>query len=226
MAVSIVLPALNEAALIADSVASALAAGPREVIVVDGGSHDDTVSLARAAGATVLSCPAGRATQQNAGASLATGDVLLFLHADNRLAVDGLVQIEQALTDRRIGCGAFRQVIEADGWLYRLLERGNAWRAAYRGLPYGDQGIFVRRSLFEEVGGFPRVKLMEDVLLMRRLRRKTWPVLLPGPLFVSARRWRRQGVIRQTARNWCLLAAVRLGVHPDRLAKFYERTLE
>jgi rSAM/selenodomain-associated transferase 2 len=221
VAVSIILPALNEAALIADSVASALAAGPREVIVVDGGSHDDTVSLARAAGATVLSCLAGRATQQNAGAGMATGDILLFLHADNRLPVDGLVQIEQALTDRRVGCGAFRQAIEAHGWLYRLLERGNAWRAAYRGLPYGDQGIFVRRSLFEQVGGFPRVNLMEDVLLMRRLRRETWPVLLPGPLFVSARRWRRQGVIHQTARNWCLLAAVRLGVHPDRLAKYY-----
>ncbi|HWB07930.1 MAG TPA: TIGR04283 family arsenosugar biosynthesis glycosyltransferase [Pirellulales bacterium] len=219
--VSIVIPALNEAAMIAASVTSALATGPHEVIVVDGGSRDDTASLARAAGAGVVVCPPGRAFQQNAGARAASGDVLLFLHADTRLAVDGLRQMEAALTDAAVGCGAFRQAIEAEGWLYRLLERGNAWRAARRGLPYGDQGIFVRRELFEEIGGFPRLKLMEDVFLMKRLRRRAWPVLLPGPLYVSARRWQRRGVIRQTLRNWGLLVSAGLGVHPDRLARFY-----
>jgi rSAM/selenodomain-associated transferase 2 len=220
-AVSIVIPALNEAALIADSVTSALATGPHEVIVADGGSSDDTASLARAAGAIVVSCLPGRAAQQNAGARAACGDVLLFLHADTRLAAGGLSQIDAALAHVHIGCGAFRQAIQAKGWPYRLLEHGNAWRAAHRGLPYGDQGIFVRRGLFEEVGGFPNVQLMEDVLLMRRLRRHTRPVLLPGPLYVSARRWLRRGVICQTLRNWTLLAAARLGVHPDRLARYY-----
>jgi rSAM/selenodomain-associated transferase 2 len=221
VSVSIVIPALNEAALIAGCVTSALATGPQEVIVVDGGSSDETAALARGAGARVLLCAPGRATQQNAGARAAGGDVLLFLHADTRLAVGGSRQIEAALADVRVGCGAFRQAIEADGRLYRLLERGNAWRAARRGLPYGDQGIFVRRELFEEIGGFPQLRLMEDVFLMKRLRRRAWPVLLPGPLYVSPRRWQRRGVVRQTLRNWGLLGSAALGVHPDRLARFY-----
>jgi rSAM/selenodomain-associated transferase 2 len=191
------------------------------VIVADGGSSDDTVSLARSAGARVVDCPRGRAVQQNVGARAASGDVLLFLHADTRLAENGVRQIEAALADVRVGCGAFRQAIEAEGRLYRLLEWGNGQRAAHRGLAYGDQGIFVRRALFEEVGGFPELKLMEDVFLLKRLRRRTWPVLLPGPLYVSARRWQRRGVVRQTLRNWTLLASARLGVHPDRLARFY-----
>lgn len=221
MSVSIIIPALNEAAIIADSVAKARAAGPREVIVADGGSSDSTLSLAETAGATVVECPTGRAVQQNAGARAATGDILLFLHADTYLTADGLRQIERALADASVACGAFRQVIEANGFLYRFMERGNAFRASCRGLPYGDQGIFVRRALFDEIGGFPELKLMEDLFLMKRLRRRTRPVLLAGPLYVSARRWRRKGVIRQTVRNWSLLAAVRLGIHPDRLARFY-----
>ncbi len=125
------------------------------------------------------------------------------------------------MAESQADCGAFRQQIEAEGLLYRWLERGNAWRVRRRGLPYGDQGIFVRRPLFEELGGFPDVRLMEDVLLMKALRRRAWPALLPGPLHVNARRWRRQGVIRQTIRNWLLLSAARAGVHPNRLARFY-----
>ena len=221
VAVSIVIPTLNEAAVISGSVASALVTGPHEVIVADGGSSDDTVVLAEAAGARALRCPTGRAIQQNLAARAATGNVLLFLHADTRLTADGVLQIERALADSRIGCGAFRQAIEADGVLYRLLERGNAFRARRRGLPYGDQGIFVRRELFDDIGGFPNLKLMEDVFFMKRLRRRSWPVLLPGPLYVSARRWQCRGVIRQTLHNWTLLAAARLGIHPDRLARFY-----
>lgn len=221
MAVSIVIPVLNEAELIAGAVAAALATAPLEVIVADGGSSDDTARLALAAGAKVVAAPRGRARQQNAGARASRGDVLLFLHADTRLAAEGVRQIEQALAGAHCDCGAFRQVIEADGLLYRLLERGNAWRASQRGLPYGDQGIFVRRRLFEELGGFPELQLMEDVFLMRRLRSRGCPVLLPGPLYVSARRWQRHGVIGQTALNWMLLSAARLGVHPDRLARFY-----
>ncbi len=146
----------------------------------------------------------------------------MFLHADTWLAPAGLVQIEAALADERVLCGAFQQQIDAEEPLYRWLERGNAWRALRRGLPYGDQGIFIRRSVFLEQGGFPELQLMEDVMFMRQLRRRTRPVLLRGPLHVSARRWQRHGVIRQTARNWLLLAAARLGVHPNRLARFYK----
>lgn len=221
MQISIVIPAWNEVDRIAAAVRRACETGAHEVIVADGTSRDGTAEAARAAGAAVVECRRGRAVQQNTAAHQARGDVLLFLHADTWLAADGGTQIERALADSRVLCGAFRQRIEADGRLYRWLERGNAWRAARRGLPYGDQGIFIRRAVFDDVGGFPECQLLEDLLLMRRLRRRAWPVLLPGPLHVSARRWQRYGVVGQTARNCLLLSAERLGVHPDRLASFY-----
>jgi hypothetical protein len=104
-----------------------------------------------------------------------------------------------------------------------VLERGNAWRVRWRGLPYGDQAIFLRREFFESLGGFPEVKLMEDLLLMKKARRISWPRLLDGPVFIDARRWRRHGVIRQTLRNWTLLTAYQFGWAPDSLASYYRR---
>lgn len=221
MLVSIIIPALNEADGIAAAVERAWATQPHEVLVADGGSSDDTAQLATTAGAIVLAAPRGRAAQQNLGASRAAGDVLLFLHADTWLEASGLQQIAAALADPNVMYGAFRQSIDAPEQIYRWLERGNAWRAARGGMPYGDQGIFLRREFFERLGGFPEVRLMEDWLLMRAARRLARPVLLPGPLTVSARRWRRQGVLRQTARNWMLITAARLGVSPNRLADYY-----
>ncbi|MBI3463756.1 MAG: TIGR04283 family arsenosugar biosynthesis glycosyltransferase [Planctomycetes bacterium] len=223
MKISIVIPALNESANIVAAVEKAWATHPQEVIVADGGSDDGTPDLAQQAGAKVVSSPRGRGVQQNRGAAAATGEVLLFLHADTWLAPDGLPQITAAFDRPEVIFGAFRQRIEATGRIYRWLERGNALRASWRGLPYGDQGVFVRRAAFEEAGGFPEVGLLEDVLLVKTLRRRAWPVLLPGPIHVSARRWERHGVVSQTARNWLLLSAARLGVPPDRLAAFYPR---
>jgi hypothetical protein len=147
--------------------------------------------------------------------------VLLFLHADCWLAPDAHLQLVEALFDERTLGGAFRQRIEARGLIYRLIERGNAMRVRIRKLPFGDQGIFVRRGIFQELGGFPDVPLMEDVLLMRKLRRLSRIPLLPGPLHVSARRWQKHGPVRQTLRNWSILTAEQLGASPDRLADFY-----
>ena len=219
--ISIVIPALNEAPRIGQAVERARALGTLETIVVDGGSQDGTRDLASAAGAIVLKTRPGRATQQNAGAKAAKGHVLLFLHADCWLAPEGRTQIEAAFEDPRVEWGAFRQQIEAPGWKYRLLERGNGWRLRNRSLPFGDQGIFVRREAFERLGGFPEVRLMEDVLLARGLRARSRAAMLSGPIFVSARRWEKKGALRQTLRNWALLTAHRLGVSPDRLARYY-----
>ncbi|MEQ8788399.1 MAG: TIGR04283 family arsenosugar biosynthesis glycosyltransferase [Pirellulaceae bacterium] len=224
MRVSFVIPTLNEAEQLQRAVSRAWEAGAWEVIVADGGSKDDTAEIARQLPCRLVRCPRpGRGIQQNAGAAAASGDVLLFLHADNWLAPQASQQIATALR-RGVRAGAFRQVIEAPGPLYRWLERGNAERARRLGMAYGDQGIFLTRRLFEQLGGFAPLRLMEDVDLMHRLRRRRVRLaLLPGPIHVSARRWREHGVVRQTARNWLLLTAYHLGVSPDRLAEFYRR---
>ncbi|MCA9264446.1 MAG: TIGR04283 family arsenosugar biosynthesis glycosyltransferase [Planctomycetales bacterium] len=221
--VAVVMPALNESAVIQRAIAAAWDAGADEVIVSDGGSSDDTVPRARLAGAQVVSSPAGRAIQQNRGAAVATSEVLLFQHVDNWLGPQAIDQIRRLETRDQPCLGAFRQQIDASGLLYRLLELGNAWRVQYRRLPFGDQGIFMSRRLFDQLGGFPTVRLMEDVVLMRVAARHVVPQLLPGPIHVSARRWQKHGVVRQTCRNFGLMAAYRCGIHPDRLAGFYPR---
>jgi hypothetical protein len=158
------------------------------------------------------------------GAQATTGEVLLFQHADCRLGPDCLRQIERAFAiSPRAVTGAFWQQIESRRRSHRLLSWGNAARLRLLGLAYGDQGIFVRREVFQRVGGFDDVPLMEDVILMRRLRRWGAPLLLPGPLVVSPRRWQRHGVVRQTLRNWCLLTGFFCGVSPVTLTRFYPR---
>jgi rSAM/selenodomain-associated transferase 2 len=219
--ISVVIPALNEAACIERAVASAWTAGVDEVLVVDGASHDATVALAKSSGARVVEGEQGRAQQQNLGAAESEGDVLLFLHADNWLAAEVGQQVRDCLAAEEVLGGAFVQRIESAGFLYRLLERGNAARVRWSGLAYGDQAIFMRKNVFQQLDCFPPVKLMEDLLLMRAFRKKTQPVLLPGPVYVDPRRWQHRGVVRQTFRNWALLTAHGLGVAPDRLAQFY-----
>ena len=222
MRLSIVIPTLNEVERISQNVHRAFMLRPLEVVVVDGQSEDGTADVARSAGASVLVSKRGRGCQLNAGATVASGDVLLFLHADCWLEPDATRQIEVALTNPDTVGGAFRQRIDHTGRVFRFLEWGNAARARLWKLPYGDQGIFLRREVFVAVGGFAEVRLMEDVLLMRELHRRHSRIeLLDGPLHVDARRWLSQGVVRQTIRNWLLLAGLRLGISPDLLAKFY-----
>lgn len=222
MRLSIVIPTLNEAVWIRQNIQHALALQPHEVVVADSQSQDGTDELARSAGARVVTSERGRGRQLNAGARAATGDVFLFLHADCWLEPQATDQIEAALRDETVMGGAFRQRIDDERPVFRWLESGNAARVRWRRMPYGDQGIFVRRSAFEALGGFADVRLMEDVLLMREFRRRRWRIeLLPGPIHVDPRRWLKHGVIRQTLRNWTLLAGLKLGVSPDRLAEFY-----
>ncbi len=223
MLISVIIPTLNEVANIASQIEQTRGLGECEIIVVDGGSTDETVVRATAADRVEVSLP-GRARQQNHGAICSRGDVLLFLHADCRLPATALESIRRAMLDPQVVGGCFAQRIEASGLRYRWIERGNALRVRLFKLAYGDQAIFVRRSVFEELGQFPELKLMEDVFLMKRLRRAGRFVLLPDRLTVSARRWQRHGVIRQTLRNWTLLTLALVGVSPDRLVRFYPNT--
>jgi rSAM/selenodomain-associated transferase 2 len=169
----------------------------------------------------VLHTERGRAVQQNAGAAISRGDVLLFLHADCWLEPGALDAVRTALAEERCVGGCFQQAIEAEGRLYRWLERGNALRVRWWKVAYGDQGIFVRRRVFEELGGFPPLALMEDLFFMKRLRNTGRIALLNERLHVSARRWQRTGVVRQTARNWWLIALAHAGVPTSRLAELY-----
>ena len=223
LSISVIIPTLNEAGRIAELIASTRQIGECEIIVVDGGSDDGTHERAASADIVLTSEP-GRAKQQNAGAAASRGEVLLFLHADCQLSAGAFEAIRAAMQDERTVGGCFEQHIEADGWLYRWLERGNAWRVRWLGMAYGDQGIFIRRAIFEQLGQFPDVKLMEDVLMMKRLRRAGRFVLLDERLSVSARRWQKHGIVRQTLRNWLLLTLALCGVSPDRLARLYPNT--
>ena len=219
--ISVVIPALNEQQNIGRAVTSVWEADVDEVVVVDGGSTDATIARAKACGADVLEGKRGRAQQMNLGAEKSTGDVLLFLHADNWLAPQVGEQVRDCLLTEEIMGGAFQQQIDSAGFMYRMLERGNAMRVRWRGLAYGDQAIFMRRRFFQQLGSFPTIQLMEDLMLMRAFRKISCPALLPGPVHVDPRRWRQHGIVRQTLCNWTLLGARALGVAPDRLARFY-----
>ncbi len=219
--ISVVIPAINEEHEIGPAIVSAKAAGAGEVIVVDGGSTDGTVQRVKEAGATkvVRSFP-GRGIQLNAGAALVDSgqQIILFLHADNRLSQDCLKQI---CRESEVIWGAFEHQISAEARIYRLIEWGNALRVRCRRMPFGDQAIFVTKSWFERQGGFDELPLMEDVEFSSRMRRIARPRLLPGPLTVSARRWHQRGAIRQTLRNWKIQLAFCLGVRAHVLKKWY-----
>jgi len=218
--VSVVIPTLNEATCLADTLRQVRTERPHEIIVVDGGSQDDTVAQAAAAD-VVLHAPAGRALQMNCGAARASGDALLFLHADCVPEPGFLTEIDVCLAARGVVAGCFRMRVQARGLLYRSIDWCATARVRLTGLAYGDQGLFLRRELFAELDGFPRVRLMEDLFFSRRLRQCGRLVVAPRRIFVSPRRWQRTGLVRQTLRNWMLTALAAGGVHPDRLAGFY-----
>jgi rSAM/selenodomain-associated transferase 2 len=165
----------------------------------------------------------GRGTQLNVGAARATGDWLWFVHADSRVPEGWLAAFERLNDDEVVG-GAFAFALDSTAWQARWLERAVAWRVRWFNLPYGDQGLFVRRSLFESMGGFSAVPLMEDVEFVRRLTRSGRLRHLTLRLRTSARRWERGGWVRRSMRNLATLGLYALGVSPERLARrYYER---
>jgi rSAM/selenodomain-associated transferase 2 len=220
MSVSVIIPALNEAAGIGVCLRSLRPQHPHQIVVVDGGSTDETV-LAAADADRVLSAPRGRARQMNAGAAQATGDLLLFLHADCTLQAGALAEAARLLAQPGIIAGCFAMTVRAAGALYRCIDACAAARVRLTGLIYGDQGLFVRRRDFQRLGGFPCLRLMEDVFFSRTLSRYGRLVVGRARIFVSPRRWQQTGLVRQSLRNWSLTALAAAGVHPDRLARYY-----
>lgn len=223
MPLSIIIPCLNEAAGIVETLAALqpLRGRGAEVIVVDGGSSDGTAALAQSWADRVIAAPPGRAVQMNAGAMQAHGEILLFLHADCRPPGAADAVIVDGLKRHRKSWGRFDVHIAGRHPMLRIVAALMNARSRLTGIATGDQGIFVTRSLFEAVGRFPEIALMEDIELSRRLKRFGEPLCLPHRMTASGRRWERQGVLRTIFLMWSLRLAYWLGADPDKLALRY-----
>lgn len=222
--ISVIIPVWNDAECLESQrpVLHALQARGHEVIVADGGSRDGSRHLASEITPHVIQSDRGRAMQMNAGAAAARGDVLLFLHADTRLqpgALEALVA-ERARRGEKFW-GRFDVRLDGDHWLYRVIETMMNLRSRITGIATGDQAICVSRGLFERVGGFPRIPLMEDVALSKRLRKCCAPVCLRPPVVASTRRWARCGIVATTLLMWRLRLSYFFGADPARLARIY-----
>lgn len=262
--ISIIIPVLNEAATIQETLTRLQDASEVEVIVVDGGSRDETVAIAKALrGALsaqrccvqpfghensasapseqaqiahhlnktlapslpvkVISAAAGRANQMNAGAAAATGDILLFLHADTHLPTGFDTLIRQALQNPGTIAGAFELRINAQPWGLRLVETMVNVRSRLLSMPYGDQAIFLKATVFQEIGGFPDLPIMEDFELMLQLRRLGRITIVPTPVLTSGRRWQKLGVVKTTLINQLIITGYFLGIPPAQLVRWYRQ---
>ncbi len=222
---AVILPALNEGPHLAETLAHVVRGHPQEIVVADGGSTDDTVPLARRTGATVLCAPRGRARQMNAGAAAVQSELLLFLHADTLPPENYAEIVRTTLRPPGVAAGAFRfaqrEPIPGRRGIETLVRlRCGLWR-----LPFGDQGLFLRRDLFQALGEFVDWPLLEDVDLVRRLRRWGRVVVRPEAAPTSARRWQRLGVLRTFIRNHRIMLGYYAGVSPHRLAAWYRASI-
>jgi rSAM/selenodomain-associated transferase 2 len=224
MSLSIIIPVLNEGSNIAAALTalSAYRARGVEIIVVDGGSTDGTVALARPLADFVITSARGRATQMNAGAGMARGNVLMFLHADTRLPADADQQVLNALARLDRAWGRFDVTIDGAHPLLRVIAGAMNLRSRLTGITTGDQAMFATRKAYDAVGGFPEIALMEDITLARNLKRVSRPLCLRARVTTSGRRWERRGVVRTIVLMWRLRLAYFLGADPKDLAKRYE----
>jgi len=216
--ITVVVPTLNEADHLPETLKAVGRSERIETIVADGGSGDATAQIAESHGARVLHPGPGRARQMNAGAAAARGEVLLFLHADTRLPSGFFDSVRTILGKPGVVAGAFRLAFDDTRPSLRLIEAGANLRSTLRQLPCGDQALFLRRETFEELGGFRDLPVMEDYELVLRLRRRGRIAIAPTPVITSARRWLERGVWRTTATHRLMILGWNLGISAERLA--------
>lgn len=231
---SIIIPVFRESAFISSilhAILDLIIPVPFEIIVCDGESSRSTLTHLKAdktlfghTAIKLISAPKGRGPQLNAGVKTAEGEFFLFLHADTRMDQNGMDLMLTAWQDHvdPLFCGAFDLCIDSEKKVFRIIEKIASARSRFTRIPYGDQGIFMSRQLFEKINGFPDVPIMEDVGIMSRVKKKgVPPIFLPHPVCTSARRWKNQGIIFTTFRNWALISLYFFGVPPRVLEKFY-----
>jgi rSAM/selenodomain-associated transferase 2 len=220
--ISIIIPTLNEESNI-KAVINSIQSHNIEIIVVDGGSEDKTLLIAKSLDVKVVVSSPGRANQMNTGAMVASGEILLFLHADTRLPIRFDEMVRRTLAKPGIVAGAFALQIDAPDWGLRLVEFGVKWRSHLWQMPYGDQAIFLTKDVFQKVGNFPQIPIMEDFELMRKLKSLGKIYLLPTPVITSPRRWLKQGILQTTILNQIIVIAYLLGVSPNRICNWYRQ---
>ena len=219
--ISIIIPVLNEAKILERTLSQLHSElRPHELIVVDGGSTDGSTHIAEKYG-KVITSERGRSKQLNAGAAAASGNILIFLHADIWLEPGALVAVETALSSGYVG-GGFRQKIDGKNMLYRAIEIAGNIRGKYLKVFYGDSGIFLSRADFEQIGGFPEIPILEEMEFSKALRQLGKTTLVTPHIHISARRWETKGIIRTTANNWLITLLYFLKFSPEQLAKLYQ----
>ncbi len=223
MKLSIIIPTLNEATVIGSSLSTltSLREAGHEVIVVDGGSHDDTLQLAQSRADQIFTANKGRASQMNKGAEIANGDILVFLHVDSTLPPNADSLIIEGLKQNNKTWGRFDVQLAGRQPFLRIVETLMNWRSRISGIVTGDQCLFVCRELFDRIGGFPEIALMEDIAISKRLKRYGQPLCISRRVIASSRRWERQGTLRTILLMWRLRLGYFLGESPEHLARRY-----
>jgi rSAM/selenodomain-associated transferase 2 len=223
---SIIVPVFHEAERIDDLIVHLRRLGPEkepEIIVVDGAPEKDTLRVIRNDGVVKISSERGRAKQMNAGASVAKGEILIFLHADTELPQNALKRINALVNTKEYVGGAFDLGIKSDKIIFKVIAFLASLRSRLNRIPYGDQAIFIRKEYFDQIGGYKEIPLMEDVELMRRVKRSGEKIMIfPDRAMTSLRRWENEGLVYCILRNWSLQILYLFGVSPYHLVKYYK----
>ncbi len=224
---SIILPVLNESSIINHTVEQIYRIGSGfniEVIVIDSDKEGKTINVLKNKEVIKGMSPRGRGKQMNKGASVAKGEILVFLHTDTELPEHAMRAISSVMDDAKYAGGAFDLGIKSGRSVFRLIEKLVYVRTRLTRIPYGDQAIFIRKEVFDTMDGFKEIPLMEDMEFMRRMKRSGYNIcIIPQKVKTSPRRWEKEGIMYCTLRNWILKGLYHLGVKPGKLVKFYYR---